>query len=458
VVGLGAWVSRVRAVEVAGLAAILGYVSLVAWATTQMWYDLWGALVVIPLLVMVSGHLLVRAAKHDPDPAFLRLLVLAFVLKGFATVGRYWMAFVLYEGRTDAGVYSVEGARLAEFYRDGMFDAELGKAFVGTGFIRALTGVLYAFTGPSIFVAFAFFSLLSFWGLYFIYRAFRIAVPDGDHRRYALLVLLLPSMVFWPSGLGKEAVMTFGIGLAVFGAARLLAGQSRWLLPLLGGLTTTSVVRPHVTAALFAAIAVAVLVRRPNRPATELTPLAWVAALITVLAAGFLMVNQAASFLNIEDVSVSSVDAAIQGTTERTNEADSTFEAVGVNSPLDLPLAAVSVLFRPFIFEAHNVAALIAAVEGTALLGLLALSLPRLRGVHKRLLRQPYLAFCTTYALMFIYAFSNFSNFGILTRERVMVLPFALVFLALPRNPQEQEPEQPVFRHPVFRHRRKEPT
>jgi hypothetical protein len=110
------------------------------------------------------------------------------------------------------------------------------------------------------------------------------------------------------------------------------------------------------------------------------------------------------------------------------------------------------VLFRPFIFEAHNVAALIAAVEGTALLGLLALSLPRLRGLHKRLLRQPYLAFCTTYALMFVYAFSNFSNFGILTRERVMLLPFALVFLALPRNPQEQEPEQ------LFRHRREEPT
>jgi hypothetical protein len=35
----------------------------------------------------------------------------------------------------------------------------------------------------------------------------------------------------------------------------------------------------------------------------------------------------------------------------------------------------------------------------------------------------------------------------------VMVLPFALVFLALHRKPREQERKQPVFRH-----RREEPT
>jgi hypothetical protein len=446
---LRARLSTVRAVEVAGIGAIAAYVSMVAWATDQLWYDLWGALVVIPLLLWVNVYLLVRAARHDPDPAFLRLLVLAFALKGLATVGRYWMAFVLYEGRTDAGVYSAEGARLAEFYRDGVFDVEIGKRFVGTGFIRVLTGVLYSFTGPSIFVAFAVFSLLSFWGLYFIYRAFTTAVPDGNHRRYALLVLFLPSMIFWPSGLGKEAVMTFGIGLAAFGGARFLAGQRGWLLPVVVGFTTISVVRPHISAALFAAMAIAFLVRRPNRPATELTPLAWGASVVAVLGAGVVMVRQAAAFLAIEDVSLSSVDAAIDATSERTNEAGSTFAAAGVNSPLDLPMATVSVLFRPFIFEAHNVAALISAVEGTALLGLVALSLPRLRGAGRRLLRQPYLVFCATYTLLFVYAFSNFSNFGVLTRERVMVLPFALVFIALPTPKEAPAPHVHRDRHEV---------
>ncbi len=40
---------------------------------------------------------------------------------------------------------------------------------------------------------------------------------------------------------------------------------------------------------------------------------------------------------------------------------------------------------------------------------------------------------CLIYTLVFVYAFSTFANFGILTRERVMVLPFVLVLFALPK-------------------------
>jgi hypothetical protein len=39
---------------------------------------------------------------------------------------------------------------------------------------------------------------------------------------------------------------------------------------------------------------------------------------------------------------------------------------------------------------------------------------------------------CLAYSAIFVYGFSYFANFGILTRERVQVLPFVLVFLALP--------------------------
>ena len=34
-------------------------------------------------------------------------------------------------------------------------------------------------------------------------------------RRYALLVLFLPSLLFWPSSIGKEAWMTLALGLAL---------------------------------------------------------------------------------------------------------------------------------------------------------------------------------------------------------------------------------------------------
>ena len=409
------------------------YAAFVAYAAVWTTYQTWVALVVVPVLLLVSVPMLVRAGRRDPDPRFLKLLVIAFVLKVFATVARYLMAFVLYNGTADAKGYDGNGARLAEAYRQGIFDADIGRDLIGTGFVRVATGVLYTFTGQSVFVAYAVFSWLGFWGLYFLYRAFRVALPDCDARRYAMCVLLLPSMMFWPSGLGKEAWMTFGIGLAAYGAALLLSGDRRWILPLALGMTATSMVRPHITAALFAGLAAAYVIGRSARPSTEVTPLARLVAIGCLLAASFVVVHEAADFLGVEEVTVSNVDSAIDDTTEQTATGDSSFRPEKVDSPADFPMAALSVLFRPFLFEARNAQMLVAATESTLLFALFVMAAPRMRGLQSRLRRQPYLLMCIFYSVLFVYAFSNFSNFGILTRERVQVLPFVLVFLALPR-------------------------
>jgi hypothetical protein len=414
----------------AGLAVIGAYVLLVEGVAHQQGYDLWGAMVFVPLLVVVSVHLIARVS--DGDRWLFTVLLVAFLLKALSTVARYAMAFVLYDGVADANGYHNHGERLAVSYREGDFDADIGRDLVGTGFIRALTGVLYAVTGPSIYVAYAFFACLGFWGLYFLYRAFRTGVPGGNHRRYAALVLFLPSMLFWPSGLGKDAWMTLGIGLVALGAARLLTDTPGWLIPLATGLTATALVRPHITAALFVGVAVAYVVRRSHRPGNVTAPITRAATLAAVLVVGLLLVGRAAEFLGVEEVTASGFDAAVEGTQDRTAQGGSEFEAQPVNSPLDLPWATVSVLFRPFVLEADGAAMMMVAAEGMLLLFLLFRSLPRFQGALGKLRTQPYLVFCIVYTLLFVYAFSNFSNFGILTRQRVQVLPFVLVCMALP--------------------------
>lgn len=418
---------------VAGLGLVSVYAGFVAWAASWASYSAWIAMVVLPLLFLVSGPMLVRAGRRDPDPRFLKLLIFAFVLKAVATVFRYLMAYVLYDGVADSAGYDNNGARLAEAYRHGQFGIEIGRDFIGTGFVRVFTGVIYFFTGQSVFIAYAVYSWLGFWGLYFLYRAVRVALPDWDARRYGLLVLLAPSMQFWPSSLGKEAWMTFGIGLAAYGSALLLSSDRRWVIPLVLGLTCTSMVRPHITAVLAVALATAYLVGRSARPPTELTPIARVAAIVGLIVGGYFAVHQAADFLGVQNVSVSSVDAAMDDTAAQTQKGDSAFTADKVRGPADLPLATISVLFRPFLFEASNAQMLIAAGEGSFLILLFLLSGSRLKTLPSRLRRQPYLIMCGVYALMFIYAFSSFSNFGILTRERVQVLPLVLVLIAAPK-------------------------
>ena len=44
-------------------------------------------------------------------------------------------------------------------------------------------------------------------------------------------------------------------------------------------------------------------------------------------------------------------------------------------------------------------------------------------------LRHPYVAFAMLYTFIFIYAFSTFGNFGIITRQRVQLYPLVLVFV-----------------------------
>lgn len=422
----------------AGSGAIAGYLWLLLRVGETGAYATWSAMVAIPVLLMLNVPLLLHAGRRDPDPRFLRLLVFAFVLKCLASVARYIQAFVIYNGN-DGKSYSKEGARLASAYLEGNFDVDIGREFIGTGFMRVATGVLYMLTGPSLYVAWAVFSLLGFWGTYFLYRAFRVAVPDGDARRYALMVLLLPSVLFWPASLGKEALVCLGIGLMAYGSALLLSGYRTWAGPLLLGVLATGVVRPHIAAALFTGLALAWFLRRRPGRATELTPLTYVGGAALILVGGAGVASWAASFLDVE-LSPSGINDAITETTELTDEGGSTFAPATVDGPLDMPWAAFTILFRPLVVEAANPQMMLAAAEGTFLLILVALSWRSLAKLPGRLRRQPYLILAVVYTVVFVYAFSNFGNFGILTRQRVQVLPFLLVFLALRAPRPSQEP------------------
>ena len=43
---------------------------------------------------------------------------------------------------------------------------------------------------------------------------------------------------------------------------------------------------------------------------------------------------------------------------------------------------------------------------------------------------------CLVYSIGFIYAFAALGNLGLIYRERVMLLPFLMVLLAIPRTPK----------------------
>ncbi len=132
--------------------------------------------------------------------------------------------------------------------------------------------MIYALTGPSRLGGFLVYSFIGFWGLFLFHRAARIGLPEGSQRRYALLVFFLPSLVFWPSSIGKEAVMMLSLGLCALrsGADPRASGLG---VDLPGaGVGLGYMVRPHVPVVVLAALAVAVVFRRRRSRAAGSRP------------------------------------------------------------------------------------------------------------------------------------------------------------------------------------------
>lgn len=428
-----------------GFAAAAAYLILLALAMTRVSYDVWGALVVAPALTAGSLILLTRARRREVDPWIGKLLVVAFVTKMLGAVVRYAVTFEVYAGRADAGGYHGSGRRLAAAFWNGTWDqvyaAEVPK-MGGTEFMRLVTGVVYIFTGPTKLGGFLVFSCLGFWGLYGFYRAFRIGFPEGDHRRYAVLLFFLPSLLYWPSSIGKEAWMLFTLGIAAWGAALVLRYRSRGYVVLGLGLAGTAAVRPHITLLLFVALFIAYLWRRRSWVESRTGLLGRMAGIGLMVLVGGLVLTQAADFFHLQDLDPAGVQQVLDRTQDQSSKGASQFSVSRPKSPGEYPDAVLTVLFRPYPWEAGNAQALVASVEGTLLALLFVVSLPRLARLPRLLVSTPYLLFAVAYILMFVFAFSSVGNFGIITRQRTQVFPFVLVLLALPLPVRERESEK----------------
>jgi hypothetical protein len=427
------------------VSATCSYVVLLAYATTVWDYDIWGGMVVAPVLVLITLPLLRRIADKDGLPGLYPLLVAALVVKLIMAVPRWAVAFVLYDGSADASSYNDTARQLAPIYRGLSFPLSDQAGGLGTQILGSIAGAVYAIIGPTLIGGFLVFSWIGFLGLLLCYRAARIALPALDGMRYAALLFFLPSMVFWPSSIGKEAIITPAIGLVLYGAARSFT-RLRMALPcVVAGLVVAYGIRPHIAALLAASFAAGYLVRASRRR-TPLTPIFKIVGVILISLAGLYVVSRAAQSLGVESTTSAIQQLDRQG--ELTTQGGSSFQASPVRRPQDLPGATLAVLFRPFPWEAGSAQVLIASAESTGVLLLIALSWRRVAtGLAN--LRNPYILMTAIYLLGFIVAFSQFGNFGILARQRVQAMPLLLVFLALPPLPRRTAAPRTTPTHPL---------
>lgn len=388
-------------------------------------YEYSSAIGLIPLLVLLNIGLVLGVSRRDP---FLRITMLAATVLKVAGAGMALLvSFRVYETGADALHYFTVGQNLANgFWARGEWPLML--PLWSTTLINTLSAYLVMIIGPSIpalFVLFAFFAL---WGGYFFYRAFCLAFPNGNRGAAALLLFFLPSIVYWTACIGKDAVIALFLGIAAYGFAKMrLRPGARSYLVLGAGLLGVMAIRPHVAAMLGVSLVIPYLLARNRRGLVG--GLYKVAGLLILGAGSAFLVSQAQDFLQISDFKKAST--TIENITSKTRLGGSAF---GQTSSLPARAAmAPFLLFRPLPWEAHNLQSAIASLEGLALLFLLWRNRNGVLRLVRRWRANTYVLFIVLFAGEFCITFSAAaSNFGTLSRMRVMLLPFALMLLCAP--------------------------
>lgn len=375
------------------------------------------AAVLAPLLVLACVPWLRRMTAEGPaDIAWI--LLVGLELRLLASIPR-WLDGV------DAQVYVRVGRDLAEQFRQFNVTAPTGRNMPGTGTIRYVTGWAQVVFFDSAEATTLLFTLFAFVGCVLIYRAAAIALPDMAHRPFAMALALWPSLLYWPSSIGKEAIVLLGIGLLVLGAAHRFAHDGGGLGLMLAGAGVAGVVRPHIVLLVLGALLVAVLLTADVGERRSINIGKYF--LVILLAIGLALTSDFA----LELVESADLDT-VEFLEERTQQGNSAFESASVRSPIDYPWAVITVLARPFPWEAHNATALVAAAEGTLILLVGLVRLPHLLSIVQGFRKRPLIGFALAYIAAFCFAFSSFANFGLLARQRSQALPFLLLILLLP--------------------------
>ena len=401
------------------------------------------AILVAGVLAAVSVPIIRRVARTEGDSRLVPLLTWCLVLHFLSAPTQIFVVDHVYHGVSDFTRYVQQGSRLAPNFRAGQFTlAGSGiKTILGDGSVSIAAGVVFTIVGVNELAGFLVFAWLSFIATIFFYRAFSITFPGADKRRYALMLFLLPSLIYWTSDVSKEAIVLLSLGVAAYGCARVLESMRGGYPMIVLGFLIGIAIRPNELALLVGAFTVAMLFRGrlqgQLRSARRLSSFVFLAIALAVSAV------LTVKFIHTSSGSLSGTLSQIGKNNSGAGAGFGSSNVAFSANPLLYPRDIYTVLFDPLPITARSATQLIAAAENTIILALVLTSLRRLRLVWRVARARPYVMLCLVYSVAFLYAFAALGNLGLIERERTLLFPFFLVVLAFPVSPKGEPAAYP---------------
>lgn len=298
-----------------------------------------------------------------------------------------------------------------------------------TVFFSKITSVLALLTGNDYWISSLYYSLLSFFGAWYLCNTIARIFP-GVKAAAVLAFLFLPSAVFWSSGIIKESITMAGLYFLSALFLKVWKNEKIPIVSVLLGIVSVIVIfkLKYYYLATFIPITVSVLiVKYLTEKLSVKKPVAVIALWMVLLACGF----TAITFLhpNFSPARVLTVitfnnkvfmDACSPEDVVHYYNLEPTWGSMMINAPW----ALIAGLFRPFLWEANTVFKFITALENLALLALTILSLRYVRNLLRTpeyLLVLAVLGYC---CVLSVFLALSTPNFGTLARYGAGYMPF----------------------------------
>lgn len=407
--------------------------------------------------IAISCMFVAIIARRMPrqDARYLWYCCLAHMFSAFALI---WLTYNFFGGG-DIEVYYYYGEALAEHIRNDpgrwgpeifklmlQIDAELPMRIFGTpGSSTASTIAMSAFVmlvnaGSEYGTGLA-FTLVALSGQVGMYFAFRNHFPPAYRTRFLIAIFLVPSAVFWTSGVVKEAVAIGGMGWMIWGLNKWIVRRERFssLVWIGVGAVTVAISKAYV---LFPMVVGAGIwwfwhhsMATKGSVAIASKPF-HIAAGVVLAIGGMFALGEVFPQYSIQELGEEAADLQERG---QRAAGGSTYH-IGDPTETSLagqlafaPMAMFASLFRPLIIEAHHA---VAAVNGLEMLVVKVLLIRTLwirgiRGTWRVLQSSPVLMFCLVFVLLFALGVGlTTTNLGTLSRYRVPMMPmYALVLV-----------------------------
>ena len=428
-------------------------------------------IILFPLYVLFFHLIFSQYRKTFTDPILIRYHIIGFWIKVLGTLA--FTIFNLYLSQGDSYLlYHTEGTNMKDLilkdphyfkflYESGKdFDQALLKNELNRGYfneennymVARLAAICSFFTFNRYLLNNLFFSMLSFTGVWHLFKFFYALYPHL-YKQIAIAVLFLPNFVFWSSGVLKDPVCIGALGWITYALYEVLIkkkGLFKNTIVLFIAGYILAVLKLYILISYVPVFFLFIVLKNISFVNNKFLRILLGPLLLFLTVLGFVVISNKmaeemdkfaiAELANNMTKTQNAYSAVIEGN-------DSQF-SLGVEfdgSPLSLvkmaPAAVIASLFRPFIWEVKKISQLLSAFESLGLLLFTFFTIWKtgIRFFFSNIIKDPAILYCFLFAILFaLFVGATTPNFGTLVRYKIPCMPFYVMAIFLIRNNYDQ--------------------